>query len=74
MNPFQLAGRFLHPGIKEVTSMGIVSSTKDPLNQTAGYLFGLPYVTLPALGVMGLNAGATAPGTLEEARRMGLLK
>jgi hypothetical protein len=74
MNPFQLAGKFLNPTAKEAVSLGIVSSAKDPLNQSAGYLFGLPYVTLPALGIMSLNGGSTAPGTLDEARRLGLLK
>ena len=74
MKPFQLAGKFLNPAAKEAVSLGIVSSAKDPLNQYAGYLFGLPYATLPALGIMGLNAGSTAPGTLDEARRLGLLK
>jgi hypothetical protein len=48
--------------------------SKDPVNKTAGALLGLPYVSLPALGVMTINAGATAPGTLDEARRLGLFK
>ncbi len=52
----------------------MAASSNDPLNKGAANLFGLPYVSIPALGVMTLNAGAVAPGTLEDARRMGLLR
>ncbi len=75
MNPFQLAGRFLNsPFGKAAVSQGMAASSNDPLNKGAANLFGLPYVSIPALGVMTLNAGAVAPGTLEDARRMGLLR
>ena len=46
---------------------------KDPLNKAAGFLFGLPYATVPATAIMTLNAGSTAPGTLDEARRLGMI-
>ncbi len=75
MNPFQLAGKFLNnPFGKAAISQGMVASSNDPLNKGAATFFGLPYVSIPALGVMTLNAGATAPGTLEDARRMGVLR
>ncbi len=83
MNPFQLAGKFnvnpltqaaLNEGAKFGIGVGGMTFSKDPVNKTAGALLGLPYVSLPALGVMTINAGATAPGTLDEARRLGLFK
>ena len=83
MNPFQLAGKFLNSpfgkaavsqGMKAAVSQGMAASSNDPLNKGAANLFGLPYVSIPALGVMTLNAGAVAPGTLEDARHMGLLR
>ena len=84
MNPFQLAGKFMGQsgpiqiGLNEAAKVGLghgfASSTKDPVNQVAGYLFGTPYLTLPAVGTAIINAGATAPGTLDEARRIGLYK
>ncbi len=83
MNPFQLAGRFMgNPIAQQVLQRGVEAGigqsalvySKDPVNKAAGFLFGLPYVSLPALGTMVINAGATAPGTLDEARRSGLFK
>jgi hypothetical protein len=84
MNPFQLAGKFMRQpgpiqvGLNEAAKVGLghgfASSAKDPVNQVAGYLFGTPYLSLPAVGLTTINAGATAPGTLDEARRMGLYK
>jgi hypothetical protein len=84
MNPFQLAGKFMYQsgpiqtGLNEAAKVGLghgfAVSTKDPANQLAGYLFGIPYLSLPAVVVTTINAGATAPGTLDEARRMGLYK
>ena len=83
MNPlFQLAGRFINnPQIKTAFDQGIRGGVgyaasqipKDPLNKAAGFLFGLPYATIPATAIMTLNAGATAPGTLDEARRLGMI-
>jgi len=74
VNPFQLAGKFLNnPFGKAAISQGMVASSNDPLNKGAASFFGLPYISIPALGVMTLNAGAVAPGTLEDARRMGVL-
>lgn len=81
MNPFALAGKFLgNPMIKQAFDQGarggigygVSELAKDPVNKFAGFMFGLPYATLPATMVMALNAGATAPGTLDEARRLGL--
>jgi len=81
MNPIALAGKFLgNPAIKQAFDQGakggigygVSQIAKDPVNKFAGFMFGLPYVTIPATAVMTLNAGATAPGTLDEARRLGL--
>jgi hypothetical protein len=83
VNPFQLAGKFninpltqtvLNEGAKLGIGLGNMHFSKDPVNKAASALFGLPYVSLPALGVTTINAGATAPGTLDEARRLGLFK
>ncbi len=75
MNPFQLAGKFLNsPFGKAALSQGMAVFNNDPLNKGTASLFGLPYVTAPALGIMTLNAGSVAPGTLEDARRMGVLR
>lgn len=81
MNPFTLAGKFLgNPMIKQAFDQGarggigygVSQLAKDPVNKFAGFAFGLPYATLPATAVMTLNAGAIAPGTLDEAQRLGL--
>jgi len=81
MIPFQLAGKFLNnPVIKTAFDQGarggigygVSQIAQDPVNKFAGFVFGLPYATIPATAVMTLNAGATAPGTLDEARRLGL--
>ena len=83
MGAFQLAGKFLanplaRTGLDGVAklgiSQGIISANTDPVNKVAGLLFGLPYLSIPAVGALTLNAGATAPGTLEEARRLGMFK
>ena len=60
--------------VKGGISQGIASTASDPVNKVAGMLFGLPYLTIPTVAVMGLNAGATAFGTLDEARRLGMFK
>jgi hypothetical protein len=60
--------------VKGGISQGIASTASDPVNKVAGMLFGLPYLTMPTVAVMGLNAGATASGTLDEARRLGMFK
>ena len=81
MTPFTLAGKFLgNPVIKQAfdqsakggIAYGANKISKDPVNKFSGLMFGLPYVSIPATTVMTLNAGATAPGTLDEARRLGL--
>ena len=65
-------------GLNEVTKVGLgqgfAAPAKDPVNQAAGFLFGIPYASLPAVGITTVNAGALAPGTLDEARRLGLYK
>jgi len=81
MNPILLAGKFLNnPMVKtafdQSAKAGIAYGTNqianDPVNKFAGFMFGLPYATIPATAVMTLNAGSTAPGTLDEAQRLGL--
>ncbi len=61
-------------GARAGVGYGAAAVTKDPLNKAAGYVFGLPYATIPAAAVMTLNAGPTAPGTLDEARKLGLIR
>jgi hypothetical protein len=82
LNPlFQLAGKYMSTSVgKTMFDQGfrgvgsvLANFSKDPVNKTAASLFGLPYLTIPATAIMGLNAGATAPGTLDEAKRLGII-
>jgi hypothetical protein len=74
MNPFTLSGKYLQHILPASVGIGINSVNKDPVNRAAGLVFGIPFATQLGVGALGINAGATAPGTLDEARRLGWLK
>jgi hypothetical protein len=74
MNPFALSGKYLPHIIPAGIGLGINALNKDPINQAAGLAFGIPIATQLGVGLLGINAGATAPGTLTEARRLGWVK